>query len=148
MTALPDGFPRLKDEKPVVERTEAQARGSRNRNAGMRFQRKARKIIERLCGVIAARFRGQLGNEESWHGLPWRVECKYGLKNHPVVTAYVNAREQSERNHAVGDPRPFVFVCGTAYGPTLAVIELENDFELAAWCLASFRVPVVSQEKP
>src|SRR4051812_12501565 len=113
MTALPEGFPRLKAEVEVIEKTPQQQMGKRNRDAGMRFQRKARKVVEHITKTVAARFRGSLGNEESWHGLPWRIECKYGLKNHPVVTLYELARAQSEANHAIGDPRPFVFVCGT-----------------------------------
>ena len=124
---LEPGFPRLKVDRVAEEKTPQQRMGKRNRDAGMRFQRKARKVVEKLTNTIAARFRGQLGNEEAWHGLPWRIECKYGLTNHPVVTLYEKARAQSEQNHAIGDPRPFVFVCGTARSKILAVVELERD---------------------
>jgi hypothetical protein len=136
VTEIADGFPKLRDIDEPPERTVAQKRGKRNNEAGKRFQRKARKVIERLTGKSAARFLGQLGNEESWHGLPWRVECKYGLTNHPVVTWYENARTQAEANHAIGDPRPFVFVCGTARSKVLAVIELEHDLPAVADSLA------------
>lgn len=149
MTALPEGFPRLKDEVVVIEKTAMQKMGKRNRDAGMRFQRKGRKIIEKLVGKLASRFRGQLGNEESWHGLPWRVECKYGLTNHPVVTLYEKARAQSEQNHAFGDARPFVFVCGTSRSKVLAVIEMEHDLALVAETIESGHTPeavAVSQE--
>lgn len=137
VTDVPEGFPKLRDIVEPIERTVAQKRGKRNREAGQRFQRKARKIIERITGTLAARFVGQLGNEESWSGLPWRVECKYGLTNHPVVTWYENARAQAEANHAIGDPRPFVFVCGTARSKVLAVIELECDLAAVAESIAN-----------
>lgn len=132
MGTVADGFPRLKAEREPVEKTAAQLMGKRNRDAGLRFQRKARKAVEQLTRTVAARFRGQLGNEEAWHGLPWRVECKYGLTNHPVVTAYEKARAQSDQNHAIGDPRPFVFLCGTARSRLLAVIEVESDLVAVA----------------
>lgn len=132
MTSVEPGFPRLKPEVVVVEKTPMQRQGKRNRDAGMRFQRKARKAVEKLTKTVASRFRGQLGNEESWFGLPWRIECKYGLTNHPVVTLYEKARAQSEQNHAIGDGRPFVFVCGTARSRILAVVELEQDLLLVA----------------
>ena len=130
---LEPGFPRFKDPLPeVAPRTAQQAQGARNRAAGMRFQLKARKLLQALFGVLAARFRGQTGNEESWYGFPVRVECKYGLKNHPVVTLYEKARAQSDANHAIGDPRPFIFVCGTARSRVLVVVELEHDLPLVA----------------
>lgn len=85
-------------------------RGARNRRSGMRKQREARKALEAVTGKDAARFAGQLGNEESWSGLPLRVEVKSGAIAGPVWTKYAAAEAQSNASKAIGDVRPFVFV--------------------------------------
>ncbi len=85
-------------------------RGARNRRSGMRKQREARKALEAVTGKDAARFVGQLGNEESWSGLPLRVEVKSGAVAGPVWTKYAAAEAQSAASKAIGDVRPFVFV--------------------------------------
>jgi len=117
-------FKEPKPEKP--ERTAAQKQGSRNRRSGMRVQREARKAIEKLTGTKAAQFAGQLGNEEAWHGLPWRVEVKSGKQTQAAVTSFLNAKRQSDVNHAVGDPRPFVHIIKLQRCPAVAVIALDD----------------------
>ena len=76
----------------------------------MRKQREARKALEALTGAQAARFAGQLGNEEAWSGLPLRIEVKSGAIAGPVWTKYAAAEAQSNASKAIGDTRPFVFV--------------------------------------
>jgi hypothetical protein len=76
----------------------------------MRKQRQARKELERVFDAEAAKFVGQLGNEEAWHGLPIRSEVKSGAQCRPVWTRFLVAEEQSQRSRAIGDNRPFVYV--------------------------------------
>lgn len=115
------GFPRLdKQTRPWFCKQEDESctrakpcnscRGRRSRNSGMRKQREARKALEALTGAEAARFAGQLGNEEAWHGLPLRVEVKSGAIAGPVWTKYAAAEAQSAATKAHGDIRPFVFI--------------------------------------
>lgn len=85
-------------------------RGARNRRSGMRKQREARKALEALTGAEAAKFVGQLGNEEAWNGLPLRVEVKSGAQVSPIWTKYAAYEAQSEATRARGDVRPFVVV--------------------------------------
>lgn len=117
------GFPRLdkqtrpwqcrKGDESCLRTAPCNAcRGARNRRSGMRKQREARKALEALTGAEAARFSGQLGNEESWTGLGIRVEVKSGAVAGPVWTKYAAAEAQSAASKAIGDVRPFVFVCG------------------------------------
>lgn len=118
---LEPGFPKLdkvtrpwkyRRDDPTCTRKDpcAADRGARNRRSGMRKQREARKALELVTGAEAARFVGQLGNEEAWHGLPLRLEVKSGLAAKVVATKYLLCEEQSEGNHAIGDPRPFASV--------------------------------------
>lgn len=118
---LPEGFPKVKGEgQPWTCRKERDdctrkkpcpsCQGARNRRSGMRKQREARKALEALTGAEAARFAGQLGNEEAWHGLPLRVEVKSGAIAGPVWTKYAAAEAQSAATKAHGDIRPFVFI--------------------------------------
>lgn len=120
-TPLPAGFPKLdKQTRPWSCRKDDAActrakpcnscRGARSRRSGMRKQREARKALEVVTGAEAARFVGQLGNEEAWHGLPLRVEVKSGMAAQVVGTKYLLCETQSEGNHAVGDARPFAAV--------------------------------------
>ncbi len=122
-----DVTPNFKPEKPAPPvKTPKQTLGARNRNSGMRMQREARKRVEQLTGTQAARFVGQLGNEEAWHGLPWRVEVKSGKQVQPAVSSYLKAKAQSDVNHAQGDPRPFVHIIKLQRQPAVAVIALDD----------------------
>lgn len=85
-------------------------RGARNRRSGMRKQRATRKALEQTFNASAAKFVGQLGNEEAWHGLPVMVEAKSGAQVGPIWTRFLAAESQAHANRAVGDVRPFVMV--------------------------------------
>lgn len=121
MTAVPEGFPKVKGEtRPWQCRKGDESclrtapcnacRGARNRRSGMRKQREARKALEALTGAEAARFVGQLGNEEAWSGLPLRVEVKSGAQVNPIWTRYAAAEAQSEATRSIGDTAPFCMV--------------------------------------
>lgn len=93
----------------------------------MRKQREARKALEALTGAEAARFAGQLGNEEAWSGLPLRVEVKSGAIAGPVWTKYAAAEAQAAQSKAIGDVRPFVFIAmGTRTSDGLMVCRLSE----------------------
>jgi hypothetical protein len=101
-------------------------------------QREARKALEAVTGTQSARFVGQLGNEESWHGLPLRVEVKSGAQVGPIWTRYAAAEAQAETNHAIGDPRPFILVAmGQRTSDGLVVVRLSQ--------LARFAEALVNQ---
>lgn len=85
-------------------------RGARNRRSGLRKQREARKALETVTGAQAARFSGQLADEERWSGLPLRVEVKSGAQCGPIWTRYAAAEIQAEANNAIGNTKPFVLV--------------------------------------
>lgn len=137
-TPLEPGFPRLeKQTRPWKCRKEDalctrgkpcnSCRGARSRRSGMKKQREARKAFEVLTGVDAARFAGQLGNEEAWTGLPIRVEVKSGSQVGPVWTKYALAEAQAEAARAIGDARPFAFVAmPTGMTDGLFVCRLSN----------------------
>jgi len=122
--SLPPGFPKLEKQtrewkckhkdgpqEGCTKQTPCRTcLNRRSRARGMAKQREARKQLEALTGAQAARFAGQLGNEESWHGLPLRVEVKSGAQCGPVWTRFAAAEAQSKQNHAVGDTKPFVYV--------------------------------------
>jgi hypothetical protein len=121
MTDLPEGFPRLDkqtrqwtckkdDEACTRQQPCASCLGARNRRKGMRKQREARKTLETTFQAEAAKFIGQLGNEEAWHGLPIRVEVKSGAQVRPIWTRFIVAEEQSQRSRAIGDNKPFLMV--------------------------------------
>lgn len=138
MSNVAEGFPRLdKQTRPWACRREDESctrtkpcnacRGARNRRSGMRKQREARKALEALTGAEAARFAGQLGNEESWSGLPLRVEVKSGAIAGPVWTKYAAAEAQALQSKAIGDTRPFVFIAmGTRTSDGLMVCRLSE----------------------
>lgn len=88
----------------------ASCRGRSNQSTGRQRQRDARKALEHVSGVSAARFWGKLGNEETWHGLPIRVEVKSGAQVGPIWTRYAAAEAQSNAAKAIGDPKPFVMI--------------------------------------
>ena len=78
MPEVPEGFPRFREVKEKVEKTEAQKRGINNRRKGAKKQREARKTLEKALGVeSSARYAGLTANEESWR-LAFRVEVKAG----------------------------------------------------------------------
>lgn len=122
MTALPEGFPRSKEEQsgrvwvckagndPCSRKEPCRScLGRRNWRSGMTKQRQARKALEVVTGTQAARFSGLTGNEEGW-ALPVRVECKSGAQVNPIGTRFRLAEEQSAAAKAIGDARPFVMV--------------------------------------
>lgn len=84
-------------------------RGARSRRSGMRKQREARKALEALTGAEAAKFVGQLGNEELW-GLGVRVEAKSGAQVGPIATRFLAAERQSAASKRIGDSRAFAMV--------------------------------------
>lgn len=119
-TPLPAGFPRLEkqtrpwsckkdDETCTRQKPCNSCRGARSRRSGMRKQREARKALEALTGAEAARFAGQLGNEESW-ALGVRVEAKSGAQVGPIATRFLAAEKQSAGSKATGDTRAFAMV--------------------------------------
>jgi NADH dehydrogenase/NADH:ubiquinone oxidoreductase subunit G len=139
MTAqVPEGFPKVKgetrpweckkaDETCTRSKPCASCRGARNRRSGMRKQREARKALERVTGAEAARFAGQLGNEEAWSGLPLRVEVKSGAQVGPIWTRYAAAENQANASKAIGDARPFVMVAmGQKTSDGLALVRLSE----------------------
>ena len=102
--------------------SENQKRGLRNKQKGRRKQNLARKKLR----IPDTKFRGQMGNEESWQG-EVRVEVKAGKQIQTIWTKYLKAKEQSDTNTRIGDSRPFMFVVmpdGTSNG--LAIIELDK----------------------
>ena len=120
MTDVPEGFPKPKDSRPWTCKKDDETctrqkpcrscLGARNRRKGMRKQRQARKDLEKTFQAEAAKFIGQLGNEEAWHGLPVRAEVKAGAQVRPIWTRYIVAEEQAQRSRAIGDNRPFLMV--------------------------------------
>jgi hypothetical protein len=122
MSALvPEGFPKVKGTEPGAPKCATTGDlkrnckcrpciGRRSQSSGKRKQRAARKALEQVTGTHAARFLGQLGNEESWTGLPLRVEVKSGAIAGPVWTKYAAAEAQAAAAKAIGDTRPFVFI--------------------------------------
>lgn len=100
--------------------------GLRNRRKGQRTQRQARKGLEKAFGVPAGRTQASTANEETWR-LPVRSEVKSGGAAKPVGTFYRNTRIQAEKDHAIGDTRPFVAVAQVdGYTDGLAVIRLSD----------------------
>lgn len=135
MTATREVTPRFKDSKwecryGVVSCTRKRpckrCLGRTSARKGRRFQSEVLRRVEVLTGTIGSRFRGARGNEETWHGLPWRVECKYGEQVHPAVTAYEKAKAQSDAAHHTGDPRPFVNVVSKAHSPIIVQVALDD----------------------
>ena len=92
----------------------------------MKKQRAARKALEDLTAAEAARFVGQLGNEEAWSGLPLRVEVKSGAQVGPIWTRFEKAEAQSEQSRAVGDIRPFLMVAAPTRGPLLGIVRMDE----------------------
>jgi hypothetical protein len=111
-----------KNVKDKSQWSENQKRGLRNKQKGRRKQNLARKKLK----LPDTKFRSLMGNEESWGGLV-RVEVKAGKQIQPIWTKYLKAKEQSDKNVAIGDNRPFLFVAmpdGVSNG--LVIIELDE----------------------
>lgn len=105
-------------------------RGARNRRKGQVKQRQARKRLEKAFGVPAGRTQASTANEETWR-LPVRIEVKSGYVAAPVGTFYRNTRIQAEKDHAIGDIRPFLAVAqvdGSSDG--LAVVRMSDLIQL------------------
>ena len=102
--------------------TEQQKRGLNNKNKGRRKQNIARKKLK----IPDTKFRPQMGHEENWRG-EVKVEVKAGKQVATLWKKYLEAREQANKNHIIGDNRPFVFVAmpdGTTNG--LVVFEIDK----------------------
>jgi len=99
-------------DEPDCTRTKpcVSCRNRRNRRKGKLAQSKGRQVLEKITGVSAARWSGKLANEESWDGLPIRVECKAGAFGgaNAVWNHYLRAENQSLAAKAIGDLRPFM----------------------------------------
>jgi hypothetical protein len=107
--------------------TEAQKRGKRSRNKGMRKQNEARKQLR----IPNAKFRSNMGNEENWRG-NLRFEVKAGKQIESIWNKFKKMEEQSDVNnpeYGTGR-RPFVGVIkpdGTSDGLVMFKIsDIEN----------------------
>lgn len=96
------------------------------------------RLFTKRAGIVVGYRRSS--DEERWVDA-FRWEIKSGLKADPVVTAYENARAQSEETRAFGDPRPFAFgAVPTKSGrPWLVVIDADVWRELIVPLLESAR---------
>lgn len=75
--------------------------GRENRKSGLKAQAKATSAV----GIKRSSLKP--GNEEHLSGA-LRVEVKSGLEAARVLTAYLNAKAQSDAARSIGDLRPFV----------------------------------------
>ena len=117
-----------KNKKDTSNWSDAQKRGRRSRNKGMRKQNEARKQLR----VPNARFRSNMGNEENWRG-ELRFEVKAGKQVQTLWNRYLKAKEQNDAN-LPNDPRPFVFVAkpdGTSDGLVCFNIKDLDEFCVA-----------------
>lgn len=116
-----------KNKKDTSNWSEAQKRGRRSRNKGMRKQNEARKQLR----VPNARFRSNMGNEENWRG-ELRFEVKAGKQVETVWKKFIKMEEQSNSNQAEfgSDSKPFVGVLkpdGTTDGLVMfRISDIEN----------------------
>lgn len=116
-----------KNKKDTSNWSEAQKRGRRSRNKGMRKQNEARKQLR----VPNARFRSNMGNEENWRG-ELRFEVKAGKQVETVWKKFLKMEEQSDANQATfgSGSKPFVGVLkpdGTTDGLVMfRISEIEN----------------------
>jgi len=116
-----------KNKKDTSNWSEAQKRGKRSRNKGMRNQREARKQLK----VPVTKFKSNMGNEENWPGA-LRFEVKAGKQVQTMWTKFLKMEEQSNSNlsdYGHGS-KPFVGVIkpdGTSDGLVMFRIkDLEN----------------------
>ncbi len=107
--------------------TEAQKRGKRSRNKGMRKQNEARKQLR----IPNAKFRSNMGNEENWRG-NIRFEVKAGKQIQSVWNKFTKMEEQSNANlpDYGTQSKPFVGVLkpdGTSDGLVMfRISDIEN----------------------
>ncbi len=123
---LPSGMGQ-KNRKDTSNWSEAQKRGRRSRNKGMRKQNEARKQLR----IPNARFRSNMGNEENWRG-EIRFEVKAGKQVQSIWKKFLDMELQSKKNfQAIGtDKKPFVGVIkpdGTSDGLVMfRISDIEN----------------------
>ena len=116
-----------KNKKDTSNWSDAQKRGRRSRNKGMRKQNEARKQLR----IPNARFRSNMGNEENWRG-ELRFEVKAGKQIETIWKKYLQMEEQSNKNQANygSGSKPFVGVLkpdGTTDGLVMfRISEIEN----------------------
>tara|TARA_B100001939_G_scaffold342658_1_gene354100 strand:+ start:2053 stop:2565 length:513 start_codon:yes stop_codon:yes gene_type:complete len=116
-----------KNKKDTSNWSDAQKRGRRSRNKGMRKQNEARKQLR----VPNARFRSNMGNEENWRG-ELRFEVKAGKQIQTIWTKFLKMEEQSNANQAEfgSGKKPFVGVLkpdGTSDGLVMfRISDIEN----------------------
>jgi len=116
-----------KNRKDTSNWSDAQKRGRRSRNKGMRKQNEARKQLR----IPNARFRSNMGNEENWRG-ELRFEVKAGKQIETIWKKYLQMEEQSNKNQANygSGSKPFVGVLkpdGTTDGLVMfRISEIEN----------------------
>ena len=82
-----------KNKKDTSNWSEAQKRGRRSRNKGMRKQNEARKQLR----IPNARFRSNMGNEENWRG-EIRFEVKAGKQVQSIWNKFLDMESQSDKN--------------------------------------------------
>ena len=82
-----------KNKKDTSNWSEAQKRGRRSRNKGMRNQTEARKQLR----IPNARFRSNMGNEENWRG-EIRFEVKAGKQVQSIWNKFLDMESQSDKN--------------------------------------------------
>ena len=116
-----------KNKKDTSNWSEAQKRGRRSRNKGMRKQNEARKQLR----IPNAKFRSNMGNEENWRG-NLRFEVKAGKQIQTMWTKFLKMEEQSASNlpDYGANKKPFVGVLkpdGTSDGLIMfRISDLEN----------------------
>ena len=119
-----------KNEKDTSNWSEAQKRGKRSRDKGMRKQREARKQLK----IPNSKFRSNMGNEENWRG-ELRFEVKAGKQIQTIWTKFLKMKEQSDSNLAdVGtDSKPFVAVIKPDGSTDGLVMFRISDVENVIW---------------
>ena len=116
-----------KNKKDTSKWSDAQKRGRRSRNKGMRKQNEARKQLR----VPNARFRSNMGNEENWRG-ELRFEVKAGKQIESIWKKFLQMEQQSDKNQATygSGSKPFVGVLkpdGTTDGLVMfRISDIEN----------------------
>jgi len=119
-----------KNKKDTSNWSEAQKRGKRSRDKGMRKQREARKQLK----IPNSKFRSNMGNEENWRG-ELRFEVKAGKQIQTIWTKFLKMKEQSDSNLAdVGtDSKPFVAVIKPDGSTDGLVMFRISDVENVIW---------------
>jgi|TARA_B100001094_G_scaffold30746_1_gene25559 hypothetical protein len=119
-----------KNKKDTSNWSEAQKRGKRSRDKGMRKQREARKQLK----IPNSKFRSNMGNEENWRG-ELRFEVKAGKQIQTIWTKFLKMKEQSDSNLAdVGtESKPFVAVIKPDGSTDGLVMFRISDVENVIW---------------